>query len=100
MAGPTAPSVFAQMTHRNIAQGASSTSFAVEAVTDVMIFGAAMRGNLFQLGLWAKQGVRVTTGLPMCAVFGGCYLEVAIFLVQELGADINLALRQPGFNLG
>jgi ankyrin repeat protein len=42
--------------------------------------------------------------LPICAVYelqsGDLACEVAISLVQELGADVNLALRQPGIQDG
>jgi hypothetical protein len=48
--------------------GASSTLFFAEAVlvTEEMIIHSRA-GDLEQLKMWARQGVRVTTGEPLCA---------------------------------
>jgi hypothetical protein len=70
---------------------ASSTSSEVEAVTDEMVEEASEAGDLEQLQVWARQGVRVTTGEPLHAPAGGGFVEVAICLVQEPGADVNQA---------
>jgi hypothetical protein len=70
--------------------GDLSTSSEEEAVTDELVEEMAWDGNLEQLRVWGRQGVRVT-GEPLCAAAVNGYVEVAVCLAQELGADVNQA---------
>jgi hypothetical protein len=61
-------------------------------VTERMLIEAARAGDLESLTMWARQGVRVTTGGPLCAAAGDGHLEVMRYLVQQLGADVSQAI--------
>jgi hypothetical protein len=58
-------------------------------VTEGMLTEAAGAGNLERLTLWARQGVRVTSGKPLYVATRAGHLEVLRWLVQELGADVS-----------
>jgi hypothetical protein len=62
-------------------------------VTEGMLIEAAGAGDLESLTVWARQGVRVTSGEPLyaavCSRRG--HLEVLRCLVRKLGADVNQA---------
>jgi hypothetical protein len=64
------------------------------SVTDEMVEQVTEDGDLEQLRVWGRQGVRVTTGEPLCAAAECGHVEVAICLVQELGADVNQTTDQ------
>jgi hypothetical protein len=58
-------------------------------VTEGMLTDAAQAGDLRTLTIWARQGVRVTSGEPLYVATRGGHLEVLRWLVQELGADVS-----------
>jgi ankyrin repeat protein len=61
-------------------------------VSDEAIINACRKGNLTQLQRWGRQGVRVQSAEPLiCAVFNGAPTNVLCCLVNDLGADVNLA---------
>jgi hypothetical protein len=73
----------------SIANQASAAT--AEEVSEEALVQACARGDLSQLRRWARRGVRVTSAKPLCyAVKHGKY-EVALFLVRNLGADVNQA---------
>jgi hypothetical protein len=58
-------------------------------VTEIMLIEAARAGDLESLTIWARQGVRVMSALPLnVAAQVGC-LSVLRFLVRGLGANVN-----------
>jgi hypothetical protein len=76
-------------THRRIphdsnhgfAQMAENSSGVV--VTEVTLIEAVRAGDLGRLTIWATQGVRVTTGIPILHAVGCGQLEVVRLLVQD-----------------
>jgi hypothetical protein len=68
--------------------GSSSIGSGTE-VTDAMIIQASAKGNVAQLRRWAKRGVRVSSGEPLCQAVLCGMIGVVRFLVKELGADVN-----------
>jgi hypothetical protein len=60
-----------------------------------MLTEAARAGDLENLTIWARQGVRVATGRPLLIATGKGNFEVQRCLVQELelGADVNQVFR-------
>jgi hypothetical protein len=70
----------------------SQTSSTQEGtVSEEAISDACRKGNIAQLRLWGRQGVRVQSAVPLiCAVFDGAQTNVLRCLVNDLGADINL----------
>jgi ankyrin repeat protein len=69
-------------------------------VTEGMLTEAARAGNLGRLTVWARQGVRVTSAMPLCAAARGDHLRVLQCLVRKLGADVDQAMlhgRTPLF---
>jgi hypothetical protein len=76
-------------------RGASNTSLLAKAVavTEEMVLRASEAGNLEQLGGWARQVVRVTTGGPLRAAAASGFVHVVICLVHELGADVNQTIE-------
>jgi ankyrin repeat protein len=54
-----------------------------------IIAEAARAGDVESLTVWASQGVRVTSGWPLCVAARGGRLKAVRFLVRELGADVN-----------
>jgi predicted AAA+ superfamily ATPase len=58
-------------------------------VTEGMLTEAAEDGDLESLTMWARQGVRVTTGHLLYAAAQGSFLEVVQCLVQQLGANVS-----------
>jgi hypothetical protein len=77
--------------NRSIYSASSTLSLAV-MVTDEMVIEASKAGDMEQLRLWARQGVRVTTGGALCAAADDGFLEVTKCLMLELGADVNQTL--------
>jgi hypothetical protein len=59
-----------------------------------MLIDAARAGDLENLTIWARQGVRVVTILPLLIATGKGNLEVLRWLVQELGADVDQEYRE------
>jgi ankyrin repeat protein len=57
------------------------------------MINAAIRGDVKQMKQWARQGVRVHTAEPLCQAAGRGKLESVRCLVNELGADVNLAAK-------
>jgi hypothetical protein len=74
---------------------ASIASYVTVAVTDEMLIEASHTGDLEQLRVWASQCVRVKTGDPLCAAAIRSFPNVAICLVQELGAEVD---KKGGFH--
>jgi ankyrin repeat protein len=72
----------------NILEAASSF-LAAALVTEEMVTQASRTGNLEQLQVYARQGVRVKTGRPLCFAASGGFIEMAKCLLQELGANVN-----------
>jgi ankyrin repeat protein len=61
-------------------------------VTEEMLTRAVRDGDLGTLTIWAKQGVRVTTGQPLFSVVvhgDRQDFKTMQFLVREMGADVN-----------
>jgi hypothetical protein len=50
-----------------------------------------MRDDIAQLRRWARQGVRVTSALPLLYAVVLGKLGIVLCLVQELGAEVNQA---------
>jgi ankyrin repeat protein len=49
-------------------------------------------GDTAQLRRWARQGVRVVSGLPLCAAALLGKVDLLRILIKELGADANQAI--------
>jgi ankyrin repeat protein len=49
-----------------------------------------------QLRRWAKRGVRVSSGRPLCQAVGCGKIDVARLLVNGLEADVN-GIDEQGF---
>jgi hypothetical protein len=61
-----------------------------QTVTDDAINAAIKRNDLAQLRRWGRQGLRVTSGRPICYLaYNGAPLDVLRCLVNDLGADVN-----------
>jgi hypothetical protein len=58
-------------------------------VTEGMLISAARAGDLKSLTIWARQGVHVTSGEPLCHAARGGHIEAMRCLVQQLGADVS-----------
>jgi hypothetical protein len=58
-------------------------------VTQGMLTEAARAGDLDSLTIWARQGVRVSIGIPLFVAAHGGFLEVVRCLVQQMGANVN-----------
>jgi ankyrin repeat protein len=71
--------------------GASGVSLETVVVTEEMITLTASFSDLARLRIWAAEGVRVTTAMPLVAAVRIGHLGVLRCLVRELGADINQA---------
>jgi hypothetical protein len=63
-------------------------------VSEKDIMQAAIRGDVKQMKRWARMGVRVHTAGPLCQAAGSGKLESVCCLVNELGADVNLADKE------
>jgi hypothetical protein len=61
----------------------------VVVATESMLIEAARTGDLESLTIWATQGLRVTTGRPLCVVAEEGYLEGVRCLVQQMGANVS-----------
>jgi hypothetical protein len=58
-------------------------------VTEAMLTQAARVGDVESLTIWARQGVRVITAVPLDAAARGRHFEVMRCLVREMGVDVN-----------
>jgi ankyrin repeat protein len=58
-------------------------------VTERMLIEAAQAGDLESLMVCARQGVRVTSGVPLYNAARGGHLGSMRCLVREMGADVN-----------
>jgi hypothetical protein len=58
-------------------------------VTEEMLIGAAKTGAHETLAVWARQGVRVTSAVPLFLAARGRHLLALQCLVRELGANVN-----------
>jgi hypothetical protein len=59
-------------------------------VSEEAIIDACLAGDLAELRRWGRQGVRVSTALPLLqAVRNGASFDVLRCLVKELGANVN-----------
>jgi ankyrin repeat protein len=58
-------------------------------LTEEMLIGAAKTGNHESLAVWAKQGVRVTSTVPLFLAARGRHLLALQCLVREVGANVN-----------
>jgi hypothetical protein len=65
-------------------------------VTEDMITEAAATGDLESLTIWANQGVRCTTAVPLCVAARFDNHEVLQFLVRKMGADVNQLMPNGG----
>jgi hypothetical protein len=80
---------------RYMEAGSNSSALSVAVVvTEDMVNEASEAGDLEQLRVWARQGVRVTTGGPLCRAIPDGSLELVNCLVQELGASVNQAMQR------
>jgi ankyrin repeat protein len=81
------------MTSTIVARTVCKASFAGKAVEipEERIIEAVKRGDIGQLHLWGRQGLRVTNGLPLAHAVGLGKLGIVQFLVRKLGADVNQA---------
>jgi ankyrin repeat protein len=68
-------------------------------VTEDMITEAASTGDLESLMIWASQGVRCTTAMPLERDALGGHLEVLQYLYREMGADVNQLMPDGSTNL-
>jgi hypothetical protein len=68
--------------------GTSSEGGAV-VVSEAAVTEACVAGDLKKLLRYARQGVRVVTGEPLCSSVQGGLIEVVCCVVKELGADVN-----------
>jgi ankyrin repeat protein len=62
-------------------------------VTEGMLTEAAWTGDLESLTIWARQGVRITSAMPLRATVGCGHLDVVRCLVRGLGADVSQAMH-------
>jgi ankyrin repeat protein len=62
-------------------------------VTQRMLTEAARAGDLERLTVWARQGVRITSGVPLFVAAEEGFLVVMRLLVQQLGATVSHATR-------
>jgi hypothetical protein len=62
-------------------------------VTEGMLTEVAEVGDLGQLQVWGRQGVRVKTVEPLFAATLCGFLDLMRCLVWELGADVNQTTR-------
>jgi hypothetical protein len=62
-------------------------------VTETMVHVASHNGDVESLKEWARQGVRVKSGDPLCTAARRGFLEAVRCLVMELGGDINQTNR-------
>jgi hypothetical protein len=81
------------ITSKVAASTVSSTAKAME-VPEEKIIEAVRRDDIAQLLRWARQGLRVASGLPLVHAMVLGKLGIAQCLVQELGADFNEADRE------
>jgi hypothetical protein len=77
----------------NNTQGAMRPYPPAVVVTEAVVTFASRAGDLEQVGMWARHGVGVQTGGPMCAAANGDLLEVGLVLVKELSADVGQAVE-------
>jgi ankyrin repeat protein len=63
----------------------------VVEVTERMLTAAARAGDLDSLMIWSwtRQGVRVTSAVPLYVAVQGSHLEAIRCLVRNVGADVN-----------
>jgi hypothetical protein len=69
-----------------------ATEEAKERVSADAIFQCCVDGDNTQLRRWARQGVRVVSAVPLCAMAQLNNLDVLRILINELGADVNKAV--------
>jgi ankyrin repeat protein len=72
----------------NVASMARSTRNVIE-IPEARIIEAIQRGNIGQLRRWARQGLRVSSGLPLLHAAGLGKLDMVQCLVTELGATVD-----------
>jgi ankyrin repeat protein len=75
-------------TFKNMCSTASSTTNACEIPVE-RIIEAVKQGNIGQLRRWARQGLRISSGVPLFHAVMQSRLDVVQCLVNELGADVN-----------
>jgi ankyrin repeat protein len=63
-------------------------------VSEEMITQAYIRGDIAQLHLWARRGVRVHSADPLCQGVGFGRFDIVRWLVKEPGADVYEADEQ------
>jgi hypothetical protein len=83
----------------DIGTSSSTTSAEMQDVTvsDEAINDACDRENLAQLRQWGRQGVRLSSAMPLIEfTFSGMSLDMYRCLVKDLGADVNGAQQNDG----
>jgi hypothetical protein len=65
-----------------------------DTVSEQALLSAVVRGDISQLQRWARQGLRVRNGEPLCHAAAHGKVDAARCLVKELGADVNQADKQ------
>jgi ankyrin repeat protein len=66
-------------------------------VTEAMIAQASFRGDVTLLLQWGREGVRVSSGDPLCQAVLHDKIGAVRILVKDLGADVNKA-DEDGFS--
>jgi hypothetical protein len=82
------PNISTGATIKNVFSTATSAANAYE-IPEERIIEAVKRGNIGQLRRWARQGIRISSGVPLFHAVVKSRMDVVQCLVKELGADVN-----------